>query len=317
MNLLVTGGAGFVGSVLVRHLSQCKHFDITVIDNLLYRQVSPLSWFDLPNVKFVYGDVRNRTLLASHVHKADAIVPLAAIVGMPACDADPQAATDINESHVEYIASIKSKNQALVYPNTNSGYGKGTNGVCTEETPLEPISHYGRTKCAAEESVIAAGGTSLRLATVFGVSPRMRLDLLVNDFTYRACKDRFLVLYEAHFKRNYIHVQDVAAAFAMFLNMYNRNEVPDIQGQAFNLGLSAANLSKLELAKTIQNHIEELNIICAEVGKDPDQRNYIVSNDKIEALGFRPSFSLDHGIKELIQLYKVFHRVESSGHTNL
>lgn len=314
--IFVSGGCGYVGSVLVRTLAECKHFDITVMDNLLYRQTSPLSWYDLPNVKFVYGDVRNRMLLSKHAKDADVIIPLAAIVGMSACDADPQMASDVNEGHVEYLASTKSPNQIICYPNSNSGYGVGTDGVCTEETPLKPISHYGRTKCAAEDAVLAAGGTSLRLATVFGISPRMRLDLLVNDFTYRACKDKFLVLYEAHFNRNYVHVKDVAEAFTFILNKYD-SLADKLKGQAFNLGLSSANLSKLQLAQKIQEYVPDLNIMCAEVGTDPDQRNYIVSNDKIESLGFRPRYTLDEGIKELIKYNKVFRRVDSAGFTNL
>jgi len=224
----------------------------------------------------------------------------------------------VNQEHVEFLAKNLQKDQRLIYPNTNSGYGKGQGlAHCTEETPLVPISVYGITKCEAEKAVLDVGGTTFRLATVFGISPRMRLDLLVNDFVLRARRDKFLVLFEPHFKRNYIHVDDVVHAFTMMTYRSMGDEDHLVRGQAFNLGLSDANLSKMELAEIIKKYVPDLNIFVAEFAKDPDQRNYIVSNEKIEKLGFKPRFTLDNGVSELLQYYPVFDRIVNAGFTNL
>lgn len=317
MNILITGGAGYIGSVLVDFLlrypwtlspspvmSSVPDINVRVLDNLLYKQDSMLkySMHHYPNFSFVYGDVRDTEVLDKQTDWADVIIPLAAIVGMPACERDKSGANAVNKDHVVRIAErCKSTDKKVLYPNTNSGYGLGLGSLhCTEETPLTPISTYGKTKCAAEKSVLDCGGIAFRLATVFGVSPRMRLDLLVNDFTYKAVTDGYVVLFEKDFKRNYIHVHDVACAFCHMIVNYKK-----YQGQAFNLGLSSANLSKWELCQKIKEQVPGFSIQVDEIRKDPDQRNYIVSNEKIEATGWQPEMTLEAGISELLNAYKV------------
>jgi nucleoside-diphosphate-sugar epimerase len=301
MKTLITGGAGYLGSVLVPRLLTAGH-DVTVVDTLRYGQATLLDCCKHRGFEFVDADCRDERVMTRLIARADAILPFAAIVGAPACAKDAIAAETINRDAIYLIDRLRSKDQMVLMPTTNSGYGIGAPGVpCTEETPLKPISLYGTTKAEAEARLLASGnGISFRLATVFGASPRMRMDLLVNDFVYRAIYDRAVVLFEAHFKRNYIHVQDVAGAFEFGLANYER-----MKGRAFNVGLSDANLSKRELCERIREHLPSFVFFESGIGEDPDKRDYIVSNARIEGEGWRPAFSLDDGIRELIQAYRI------------
>lgn len=306
MKILITGGAGYIGSVLVNKIFQLNPFpylqQVTVYDNLLYKQNTLLDQCYKNNFKFIYGNVTDKVKLKEEVESHDVIIPLAALVGAPLCKRDPILTTYINQSQIENIVEwCKGTSKKIIYPNTNSGYGIGKTGeYCTEESLLNPISIYGITKCKAEHSILNYGGITLRLATVFGLSPRMRLDLLVNDFVYKAINDHYIVLFEKDFKRNYIHVQDVALTFIYMINNYDK-----LKGQAYNVGLSDANLSKLELCEKIKQYIPEFVIKYDDYAKDPDKRDYIVSNAKIEAAGWKPHYSLDDGIKELIKGYEI------------
>ena len=304
MHILVTGGAGYLGSVLVPRLLNDGH-KVTVIDNFMFRQTSLLDCCHDKNFTVIRGDARDEKLLAGIIKKADAIFPLACLTGAPLCAKEPQAAQAVILDAVKLILKLRSKSQIIIYPTTNSGYGIGEKSKhCTEKTPLNPISLYGKLKVSAEQEILGAGnGIALRLATAFGVSPRMRLDLLVNDFTYRAVYDRFVVLFEAHFKRNYIHVHDVAEAF-----MHGIKNFEKMKNEPYNVGLSDANLSKLELCQEIKKHVPDFYFVEARIGEDPDKRDYIVSNEKIEKTGFKPDVSLPDGIKELIKAYQVVKR---------
>ena len=302
-HVLVTGGAGYLGSILVPTLL-ARGCAVTAVDNFLYGQTSLLDCCAYENFTIVRGDVRDERLMLPLLKKADVIMPLACLVGAPLCAQKPIEARSINLDAILMLLKNASKAQRFISPTTNSGYGVGQAGVfCTEETPMNPISLYGVLKVELEQALLAAGAVSLRLATVCGISPRMRLDLLVNDFTYRAVVDRFVVLFEAHFKRNYIHVRDVARAFCHALDNFDK-----MRGQPYNVGLSDANLSKMELCLEIQKQIPEFTIMEAPVGKDPDQRNYVVSNAKIEATGYRPQVSIQRAIAELIQGYQIIRR---------
>jgi len=296
-NILITGGSGYIGSVLVGHLLNrgCR---VTVLDNLLHGTPSLLHYCSQPNFEFVVGDVRDERLMRELLKSNDVILPLAAIVGAKACDRDPLMARSVNLDSVMMLKHLLSPRQIVISPCTNSGYGtKSGDLYCTEETPLEPISLYGETKVKAERELLDnPNAISLRLATVFGPSPRMRLDLLVNDFVFRAATDGFLVIYEKDFKRNYIHIEDVAEAFCFCLERFDQ-----VKGEAYNVGLNEANLSKAELALKIKEYLPSLYIHYAEVGSDPDKRNYIVSNDKINRKGFIARHSLDEGIRQLIK----------------
>lgn len=307
-SILVTGGAGYIGSVLVPMLL-AEGRRVTVLDNFLYGQTSLLDCCHDPNLAIVRGDARDEALLKRLVPEAEVLIPLACLVGAPVCEQRPVEAATVNRDAVEALVGLSGPGQRIVYPNTNSGYGIGEASIeCTEDSPLRPISLYGRLKVEAERIVLDSGrGVALRLATVFGISPRMRLDLLVNDFTYRAVTDRFVILFEAHFKRNYIHVRDVARAF-----LHAMTNFETMKGQAYNVGLSDANLSKMELCEAIRKKVPDFTIMEAEIGRDPDQRNYIVSNAKIEATGFRPRVGLDAGIAELIKGYQVVRRNQFS-----
>ena len=307
MKILVTGGAGYIGSILVPKLLGEGH-EVTVLDSFIYQQTPLLDCCCNPRLTILRGDVRDARLLKELVSKSDAILPLACLTGAPLCARDPIAATAINCDAIKAIADRKSREQMLIYPCTNSGYGIGQQGIeCDEETPLRPVSLYGQLKVEAESYVLERGCLTFRFATVFGASPRMRLDLLVNDFTYRAVNDGFVVLFEAHFKRNYLHVQDAAAAFMHSLKNYEK-----MKGRPYNVGLSEANLSKLELCQAIQRHVPRFTFPISEVGKDPDQRNYIVSNARIEATGFKPAVGLDAGLRELLKAYQVIRRNQFS-----
>jgi nucleoside-diphosphate-sugar epimerase len=298
-NILVTGGAGYLGSTMVPELLAAGH-KVTVVDNFMYDQNSLAHVCHNPNFSVVRGDVRIESLMAPLIRKADIIIPLAAYVGAPLCAKDPVGASTTNHGAITMMLKNVSKHQRILMPTTNSAYGSGDeNNFCTEESPLNPISLYAIEKVQVEQELMQhPNAISFRLATVFGMSPRMRIDLLVNDFTYRAVNDRFIVLFESSFKRNYIHVRDIARAFMHGIDNYEK-----MNGQIFNVGLSDANVSKKELCERIQKQIPEFVFIDAPVGKDPDQRNYIVSNAKIEATGYRPAVSLDAGIAELIKGY--------------
>lgn len=304
MKILVTGAAGYLGSIIVPELLRKGH-EVTALDNFMYNQSSLLDCCHDPKFTVVRGDARDKTLVTKLIKDADAIFPLACLTGAPLCVKEPEAAQAIILDAVKMLLKLRSKDQIVIYPTTNSGYGVGEKGkFCTEKTPLRPISLYGKLKVEAEEAILAAGNSvTLRLATAFGVSPRMRLDLLVNDFTYRAVHDRFIVLFEPHFKRNYIHVRDVSKAF-----LHALSHIKKMSGEAYNVGLSSANLSKLELCEEIKRHIPQLYFVEANVGEDPDKRDYIVSNEKIEKTGFKPDVSLSDGIQELIKAYQIIKR---------
>jgi len=304
MNILVTGGSGYLGSVLVPTLLKEGH-SVTVIDNFMYNQTSLLDCCIDPHLTIVRGDTRDKVLIKNHINQVDVIFPLACLTGAPLCVQDPKGAESIILDAIKMILELRSKDQMIIYPTTNSGYGVGEKGIhCTEETPLRPVSLYGKLKVAAENEILNAGnGITLRLATAFGVSPRMRLDLLVNDFVYRAVYDRFIVLFEAHFKRNYIHVRDVANAFIHSLNHFDK-----MKNEPYNVGLSDANLSKLELCDEIKKYVPEFCFIESNIGEDPDKRDYIVSNEKIEKTGFKRQISLSDGIQELVKGYQIIKR---------
>lgn len=304
IKVLVTGGAGYIGSVLVPKLVE-KDYKVTVIDNFMYNQVPLLECCNKKNFTVINGDARDKNLIVKHMKNADYIIPMACIVGAPACNRDPFAAKTVNYDAIKMILELKNKTQKIIFPTTNSGYGIGQKGVyCTEKTPLKPVSLYGRLKVDIEKEILTAKNSiTLRLATVFGISPRMRLDLLVNDFTYRAVTDRFVILFESHFKRNYIHIRDVVKAFIHCIDNFEK-----MKNEPYNVGLSNANLSKWELCEEIKKHVPDFYFIEAKVGKDPDKRDYIVSNEKIESTGFKPNYTLDQGIKELIKGYQIINK---------
>lgn len=310
LNILVTGGAGYLGSVMVPELLKLGH-KVTVLDTFMFGQNSLADVCYLDNFDVVRGDARDEALLKSLVKDKDIVIPLAALVGAPLCSRDMIGTITTNKDAVQTLSNLLSKEQRVLMPITNSGYGVGQDGIyCTEETPLNPISAYGQTKVDAEKIIMQRENSiSFRLATVFGMSSRMRLDLLVNDFTYRAVKDGFIVIFEGHFKRNYIHIRDVANVF-----IHGIDNFESMKGEAYNVGLSDANLSKLELCDVIKKYVPNFTIVEAEIGKDPDQRNYIVSNEKIEATGFKPNYSLDKGIKELLKGYTI---INNSKFTNV
>ena len=297
LKILVTGGAGYLGSTLVPELLSLGH-QVTVADNFVYKQSSLNHVCHYSNFKVVKGDVRIESFMKPLIKEADVIIPLAALVGAPICNQDPVGATTINHDSIIMMLKLVSNNQLILMPTTNSAYGSGDkNNFCTEDSPLNPISRYAIDKVEIEKSLMQhPNAISFRLATVFGMSPRMRIDLLVNDFTYRAVYDGFVVLFESHFKRNYIHVKDVSRVFQHALLNHDK-----MCGQIYNVGLSEANVSKWELCERIQKHIPSFTFLEAPLGKDPDQRNYIVSNEKLELTGYETTFSLDHGIEELIK----------------
>ncbi len=302
--VLVTGGAGYLGSILCGYLLNAG-YEVTVIDNLLYGQHSLFHYCADPKFDFVFGDARDEKTMKHLIQKADVIIPLAALVGAPLCDRDPWAARSTNLDAIKLILQLRSSNQLVVYPTTNSGYGAKSGDVyCTEETPLEPISLYGQTKSEAERAVLANPNTiTLRLATVFGMSPRMRLDLLVNHFVYASITDGYLVIFEKDFKRNYIHIRDVAECFIHCI----RNSEKMV-GRPYNVGLDTANLSKEELALKVKEYVPDFFIHFSEVGSDPDKRNYIVSNQRLREAGFEAKRSLDEGIRELLKGYRMLGR---------
>lgn len=302
--ILVTGAAGYLGSVLCEHLLKAG-YHVTAIDSLVYQQNSLFHLCADGRFHFICGDARDETLMRKLISQADVLIPLAAVVGAPACDRDPLFAQSVNLDAVCLLNRLRSSAQLVVYPTTNSGYGTKTGDVfCTEETALEPISLYGQTKTQAERELLdSPNAITLRLATVFGMSPRMRLDLLVNHFVYAAVTDGYIVIFEKHFKRNYIHIRDVADCF-----VYSIENAKRMLGRPYNVGLDAANLSKEELALKIKEHVPNFYIHFAEVGSDPDKRNYIVSNQRLRELGFEAKRSLEDGIQELLKGYRMMGR---------
>jgi len=309
--VLITGGAGYIGSVLTQELLN-HDYHVTVLDNLAYKQTSLLHVCNDRNFIFVKGDVTNKALLQHLVYKADIIIPLAAIVGAPACDANKELATAINFTQIKNIVDILTDDQKILMPNTNSQYGSSKD-IITEDSPFNPLSHYAVTKCNAEDYIMKnTNGICLRLATVFGASPRMRTDLLVNDFVYKTMTEGVLVLFQSKFKRNYIHVRDIAQTFLYCIENYGY-----LKGEVFNVGLSDANLNKLELANEIKRYFNKLVIIENEFSADFDNRNYIVSNKKLEATGWSPKYSIGDGIAELTQAYEMVINDNNKKYTNL
>lgn len=308
MKILVTGGAGYLGSVIVPELLKAGH-EVTVVDSLMYQQPSLLDCCHWQSLKIVRGDARDEKLIAREIKDVDYILPLSCLTGAPLCAKDPVAAQTTNLDAIKLILRLRTSQQRIVFPTTNSGYGIGEkNRFCDEQTPLRPISLYGRLKVDAEQAILKDGNCiTFRLATVFGISPRMRVDLLVNDFTYRAVTDKFVVLFEAHFKRNYIHIRDVARAF-----LFGMEHFESMKNNAYNVGLDDANLSKWELCEEIKKIIPDFTFLESPVGEDPDKRDYIVSNAKIKAAGFVPQVSLQQGIEELIKGYQILRRNQYS-----
>lgn len=299
-HILVTGGAGYLGSILVPALLE-QGYRVTVLDNFMFRQDSLAAVCIDPKFDVIRGDARDERVLAPLVKLADAVIPLAALVGAPMCDRDKEAAVSTNRDAIRSLDKLMAPSQRMLVPITNSGYGIGeVDAFCTEDSPLNPVSLYGRTKVEAEQIVLARENSiSFRLATAFGMSPRMRLDLLVNSFVYKAVTDGALVLFEAHFRRNFIHVRDIARVFQHGLNQFEA-----MRGRPYNVGLSDANLSKYQLCERIKAQVPNFFFIEADVGEDPDKRDYMVSNERLEATGFKTEYGLDRGIAELIKAYR-------------
>ncbi len=302
--ILITGGAGYLGSILCEHLLDVGH-QVTVIDNLMYGQHSLFHLCANPRFEFEFGDVRNEELMHRLVKKADVLIPLAAIVGAPACDQDPWLARSVNLEAVQLLNRLRSPSQLAIFPNTNSGYGASSGDICcTEDTPQEPVSVYGQTKVQAEAELVDSSNViSLRLATIFGMSPRMRVDLLVNHFVYAAITDGYIVIFEKDFKRNYVHIRDVADCFVHCIE-----HADQMVGLPYNFGLDTANLSKEELALKIKEYVPGFCIQSSQIGSDPDKRNYIVSSQRLREAGFEARRSLDEGIEELLKGYQMIGR---------
>ena len=304
LKILVTGAAGYIGSILVPEL--LRHgYEVIAIDNFMYNQASLLDCCSNPRLTIIRGDARDKDLISRSLKEVEMIIPLACLTGRPVCDKDPLTARTINLEAIKMLLKLRGKNQGIIFPTTNSGYGIGKKSAfCDEETPLRPISLYGKLKVEAEGAILDSGNSiTFRLATAFGISPRMRLDLLVNDFTYRAVFDHSIVLFEADFKRNYIHVRDVARVFIHSIKNFDK-----MKGNCYNVGLSNCNINKRQLCEEIKKIVPEFYIVESDIGEDPDKRDYIISNARIEATGFNPKFSLQDGIKELVKGYQVIQR---------
>lgn len=308
MHVLVTGGAGYLGSILCETLLDAGH-TVCAVDNLLYQQNSLFHLCADKRFEFVSGDVRDVDLMRGLIKTADVVIPLAAVVGAPACSQDPWLARSVNVDAIRLISELRSPDQLIVYPNTNSGYGiTSGDAMCTEESPLEPISLYGQTKCEAEILLLDTPNTiTLRLATVFGTSPKMRLDLLVNHFLHEAVTSGYIIIFEKDFKRNYVHIRDVADCFVHCIENSNQ-----MVGNPYNLGLDDANFSKEELALKIKEYVPNFYIHFSEIGSDPDQRNYMVSNQRLKTAGFEAGRSIDEGIIELLKSYRMMGRAQYS-----
>lgn len=310
MKIAITGGAGYIGSVLVPELLRLGH-EVRVLDNFYFGQTALLDCCADKSFSIIRGDARDRDTLAKLIDGADLIIPLAALVGFPLCDYDRIAAKTTNLDAILLLLELRKPEQKIIFPCTNSGYGTSDGSIyCTEDTPLNPISLYGTTKAEAEKAILEAGNSlTFRFATVFGASPRMRLDLLVNDFVYRAVNDRTMIIFEGHFKRNFIHIRDVVGAYIHAINNFET-----MKGKAYNCGLSDANLSKIELCEKIKEHLPQFTFFESEINSDPDKRNYIVSNERLESTGWRPQYSLDDGIEELIKTYSI---IKNNSYANI
>lgn len=310
MKVLITGGAGYIGSVLCYKLLE-KGFEVIVLDNFMHKQSSLMDCCHFPKFQVVRGDCRNEAIVSKLMKNTDIIIPLAALVGAPLCDRDQIGTLSINFEAIKLICRLASPSQRILFPVTNSGYGIGEKGkICTEDSPLRPISLYGETKVKAEQVILDKGNSiTFRLATVFGASPRMRMDLLVNDFVYRAITDRAVVLFESHFKRNYIHIRDVVKVFLHGIENFEK-----MKNQPYNVGLEDANLSKWELCEEIKKQIPNFVFLEAPIGEDPDKRDYIVSNTKILNTGYYPEWSIQDGIKELQKVYTI---ISKSNYANI
>ncbi len=310
MKIAITGGAGYIGSVLVPELLHLGH-EVRVLDNFYFGQTALLDCCADKSFSVIRGDARDRDTLAKFIDGADLIIPLAALVGFPLCDYDKVAAKTTNLDAILLLLELRKPEQKIIFPCTNSGYGTSDGSIyCTEDTPLNPISLYGTTKAEAEKAILEAGNSlTFRFATVFGASPRMRLDLLVNDFVYRAVNDRTMIIFEGHFKRNFIHIRDVVGAYIHAINNFET-----MKGKAYNCGLSDANLSKIELCEKIKEHLPQFTFFESEINSDPDKRNYIVSNERLESTGWKPKYSLDDGIEELIKTYSI---IKNNSYANI
>jgi len=298
--ILITGGAGYIGSKLATKLVSIG-YEVTVIDILKFSSKSLNHLFTNKNFHFIKGDVRNKKLIKKLIVKSEFIIPLAALVGAPLCEKYKSEAIAVNLNSIKYLLAEASKKQKkIIYLTTNSGYGVGEkNKHCDETSPLRPISLYGRTKVESEKIVMNyENSIAFRLATVFGYSYRMRTDLLVNNFVFKSLQERKLTLFEPHFRRNYIHVNDVVDGILFSIKNFNK-----LKSNIYNLGLSSANLTKYMLAKRIKNQLKFLKINIIHNKKDPDQRDYYVSNKKIEKKGFKAKTSIDAGIRELINVF--------------
>ncbi|MDD6276545.1 MAG: NAD(P)-dependent oxidoreductase [Clostridia bacterium] len=301
MKIAITGGAGYIGSVLVPSLLN-EGYEVSVLDNFYFGQASLLDCCCNKRFSITRADARDEDAVRRFIDGADFIIPLAALVGFPLCNYDKTAATTTNLDAIKLILKLRSPEQKIIYPCTNSGYGSTDGSIyCTEDTPINPISLYGKTKVEAEKAVLDSGNSlTFRFATVFGSSPRMRLDLLVNDFVYRAVNDKSMVIFEGGFKRNFIHIRDVVGAYIHAIKNFD-----SMRGKAYNCGLSDANLSKIELCEKIKEHIPNFTYVLSEIDSDPDKRNYIVSNERLEKTGWKPVYNLDDGIEELIKTYSI------------
>jgi nucleoside-diphosphate-sugar epimerase len=304
LRVLVTGGAGYLGAVLCERLLGAG-LRVTAVDCLLHEHPSLLHLCAQSGFEFVRGDARDASLVQRLLQQADVVIPLAAVVGAPACDRDPWLARSVNLEAIRMLLRLRSPAQLVLFPTTNSGYGtRSGDAHCTEDTPLEPVSLYGRTKVQAEQEVLEQPNTlALRFATVFGTSPRMRLDLLVNHFVFAAVTDGYLVVFEKDFRRNFIHVRDVADCF-----LHCIQNAPRMVGRPYNAGLDSANLSKAELALKVKEHVPSFHVEFSEIGSDPDRRDYVVSNQRLREAGFVAQRSIDHGIEELVKGYRMLPR---------
>jgi nucleoside-diphosphate-sugar epimerase len=304
--ILVTGGAGYIGSVLVPELLKLGHI-VTVVDNFMYKQASLNHCCNNSNFHVASGDIRDKDFIRPYYEAAEYIIPLAAYVGAPLCDRDRIGAQSVNHDAIIVMFDMLHENQKILMPTTNSAYGSGDeDNFCDEKSPLNPISKYALDKVIIEKYLMKRENSiSFRLATVFGMSPRMRIDLLVNNFVYRAVNDRFIVIFEGHFKRNYIHISDVVKAFIHGIDNFD-----SMRGEIYNVGLSEANVSKAELCTRICKHIPQFVVMEAPFAADPDQRNYVVSNMKLESTGWRPQVGLDDGIRELIKGYTMIKNMQ-------
>jgi len=300
MKILITGGAGYIGSLLVTELVNLK-YEVTVIDNLIFSKTSLLHLQSKKNFKLIVGDVNDKKLFAKEIKNKDLIIPLAALVGAPLCDRFKKQTVETNLNSIKFLLKKIKPNQKIIFMNSNSGYGVGEkNKFCDENTSLNPISLYGRTKVQAEKEVMKfKNSICFRLATVFGYSYRMRTDVLVNNFVLTAVKKKKLELFEPKFRRNYIHVRDVVRAILFSIKNFKK-----MKSNIYNLGLSTANLTKEQLALRIKKRVKNLKITLKK-GKDPDKRDYFVSNKKIEKMGFKPIYSIDAGIEEMTKVFKI------------